>query len=68
MLTIEHFFFEIRNYAMEWRHQQRRFFKLAFTESVKTACVCVVFFFNYFKYYGQNVFFKNNSALYNSQG
>ena len=25
-------------------------------QSVKTACVCIVFFFHYFKYYGQNVF------------
>ena len=55
LLTIEHFIFEIQNYAMEWRHQQR-FFKLASNESVKTACVFIVFFFHYFKYYGQNIF------------
>ena len=29
-------------------------------KSVKTACVCIVFFFHYFKYYG-----KNNDALFN---
>ena len=27
-----------------------RFFKLA------SVCVCIVFFFHYFKYYGQNIF------------
>ena len=32
------------------------FFKLASVRSVKTACVCIVFFFHYFKYYDQNVF------------
>ena len=30
--------------------------KLASVKSVKTACVCIVFFFSYFKYYGQNIF------------
>ena len=34
--------------------------------SVKTACVCIVFFFHYFKYYGQNIFLKNSGALFNS--
>ena len=33
-----------------------RFFKLASVKSVKTVCVCIVFFFHYFKYYGQNIF------------
>ena len=36
-------------------HQQRWFFKLAIVKSVKTAYVCIVFFFHYFKYYGQNI-------------
>ena len=27
-----------------------------FNQSVKTARVCIVFFFHYFKYYGQNIF------------
>ena len=35
---------------------KRRFFKLASNQSVKTACVCIVFFFHYYKYQGQNVF------------
>ena len=42
------------------------FFKLASVKSVKTACVFIVFFFHYFKYYGQNIFFKNSGALFNS--
>ena len=50
-----YFCFEIRNYAMEWRHQ-KRFFKLASIKNVKTACVCIVFFFHHFKYYGPNIF------------
>ena len=32
------------------------FFFSKFVESVKTTCVCIVFFFHYFKYYGQNIF------------
>ena len=36
-------------------HQQRWFFKLAIVKSVKMAYVCIVFFFHYFKYYGQNI-------------
>ena len=40
---------------MEWRHQQR-FFKLAPVKSAENACVFIVFFFHYFKYYGQNIF------------
>ena len=32
------------------------FFKLAFVKSVKTVRVCIVIFFHYFKYYGQNMF------------
>ena len=55
MLTIELFFFEIRNYTMKGVINKRRLFKLASNQSVKTACVCI-FFFHYFKYYGQNVF------------
>ena len=31
-------------------------FKLASNKCVKTACVCIVFFFHSFKYYGQNIF------------
>ena len=38
--------------ASEWR----RYFKLASKKSVKTACVCTVFFFHYFKYYVENIF------------
>ena len=34
----------------------KKVLKLASNQSVKTACVCIVFFFHYFKYYGQNVF------------
>ena len=30
--------------------------KLASVKSVKTACVCIVFFFHHVKYYGQNIF------------
>ena len=41
---------------MEWHYHKnnasRRFFKLASVKSVQTACVCIVFFFHYFKYYG----------------
>ena len=36
--------------------EERRFFKLAADKSVKTACVCIAFFFHCFKYYGQNIF------------
>ena len=32
-------------------------------KSVKTACVCIVFFFYYFKYYDQNIFSKT-TVLY----
>ena len=32
------------------------FFKLTPNKSVKTVCVCIAFFFHYFKYYGQNIF------------
>ena len=36
VLTIEQFFFfEIRNYAMEWRQRKRRFFKLTSVRSQK---------------------------------
>ena len=63
MLTMElFFFFEIRNFAKEWHHQWR-FFKLASIKSVKTACVCIAFFFHYFKYYGQK-FFSRITVLY----
>ena len=34
----------------------QRFFKLASVKSAKTACVLIVFFLYYFKYYGQNIF------------
>ena len=34
----------------------KKVLKLASNQSVKTACVCIVFFFHYFKYYGQNIF------------
>ena len=36
--------------------EERRLFKLASNKCVKTACVCIVFFFHYSKYYGQNIF------------
>ena len=36
--------------------EEKRFSKLAPNKSVKTACVCIAFFFHYFKYYGQNIF------------
>ena len=32
------------------------FFKLGSNKSVRAACVCIVFFFHYFKYYGENIF------------
>ena len=57
LLTIEQFFFETWNYTMEWRHQWRRFFKLASVKSVKTAAL---FSFYYFKYYDQNIYRKWN--------
>ena len=38
--------------------KKKGFFKLAPIKSVKTACVCIVFFFHYFKYYGQKIFFQ----------
>ena len=56
MLTIELFFFEIRNYTMKGVINKRRLFKLASNQSVKTACVCIIFCLHYFKYYSQNVF------------
>ena len=34
-------------------------------KSVKAACVCILFFFRYFKYYGKNIS-KNNHVLFNS--
>ena len=40
-----------------------RFFKSASVKSVKTACVCIVFFFYYFKYYGQNIFQKQQCLI-----
>ena len=55
------FFFKIRNDVMEWNHHKKMnigFFKSASVKNVKTACVCIVFFFYYFKYYGQNIFQK----------
>ena len=39
------------------------FFKLMSVTSVKTACVCIVFFFHYLKYYGQSIF-SRTTALY----
>ena len=46
-------FFQIWNYAMEWHHQKKKwiikFFKLASVKGIKTACVCIVFFFHYLK-------------------
>ena len=36
--------------------EEKRFSKLAPYKSVKTACVCIAFFFHYFEYYGQNIF------------
>ena len=33
----------------------KKVLKLKSNQSVKTACVCIVFFFHYFKYYGQNI-------------
>ena len=46
LLTIERSFFEIRNYAMDWRHQQRRIFKFASVKSIKTAAFSFVFISN----------------------
>ena len=48
---------------MQWngvitKNEQIRFFELASVKCVKTACVCIVFFLHYFKYYGQNIFLK----------
>ena len=40
-------FFSKFDYTMEWSHH------IASVKIVKTACVCVVFFFHYFKYYGR---------------
>ena len=42
--------------ASSRKNGQRRFFKLASVKSVKTACVCIVFFLHYFKYYSQSIF------------
>ena len=49
-------FFQIWDYAMEWRHHKKKkkkrinkVFKLASVKSVKTACVCIVFLFHYLK-------------------
>ena len=36
--------------------EERRLFKLASNKGVKTACVCIVFFLHYFKYYVQKIF------------
>ena len=42
--------------ASSQKIEQKRLFKLASVKSVSTACVCIVFFFHYFKNYGQNIF------------
>ena len=54
LLSMKQFLFKIQNYAMEWHHQW--FFKLAYVTSVKTACVCIYIFIQYFRYYGHNIF------------
>ena len=38
------------------KNEQRSLFKLVSVKNVKTACVCNVFFFYYFKNFGQNFF------------
>ena len=35
---------------------KKSFLKLVSVKNVKTACVGIIFFFPYFKYYGQNIF------------
>ena len=37
------------------KNEQRRFFKLASVKSAKTYCVCILYFFHYFKHYSQNI-------------
>ena len=67
MLTIEHLFYFFQNSklcnGMASSQKKKRFFKLPSVKSVKTACVCIVFFFHYFKYYGQNIF-SRTTVLY----
>ena len=52
---------------MQWNgfttKNKQWFFKLVSVRSVKTACVCTVFFFRYFKYYGQNILFQEHWCL-----
>ena len=43
--------------------KKKRFSKLASVKTVKIACVCIVFFFHYCKYYGQNIF-SRTTVLY----
>ena len=66
------FFFEIRNYSINVFEitsvrvllNKEGLLKLASNKSVKTACICIVFFFfHYFKYYGQNIF-SRRTVLY----
>ena len=45
--------FEIRQWNGVVTKKWIEVLKLA---SVRSACVCIVFFFQYFKYYGQNIF------------
>ena len=52
-LTMEQFIFEIMQCnGVITKNEQRSLFKLVSVKNVKTACVCNVFFFYYFKNYG----------------
>ena len=53
-------FFGIWNYAMEVQHQQRFLNKHLLKVSKLLLFVYIVFFFHYFKYYGQNVFSRTS--------
>ena len=39
------------------------FFKIASNKSVRTACVCIVFFFHCFEYHGQNIFSRKQCFI-----
>ena len=65
---MEQYFFEIRNYAMEWRHHKKmnEGLKLASVKSVKTASsVCIVSLFSLCQILWSKYFFKNNDAFFN---
>ena len=68
------FFFEIRNYSINVFEitsvrvllNKEGLLKLASNKSVKTACICIVFFFSLFQILWSKHFFKKNGALFNS--